>query len=217
LSVRVEDNEIFVEFSLTLPKRAWKTRKLKKKRKPTPKLGYVIERGDIFEWMITNEEVRDILSTLKCISRKNYDEIRSLVYGLAEYIDWSKEIVVRDELSYGIFVEASLQPKMRKRTELTPYLFVLFPLDHPSEAHYLIDKKGRRVDRTLRYKIRAGDKLVWLIEDIDWIRIIVSRLATLSEAHNRRIKEEVFEIIDSLNPLPSYYKSPKPSDKGQPS
>jgi hypothetical protein len=210
LSVKVENNKMLIEFSLTQPKKAWKIRsKVRRNRRGifvpeishyvfTPRIGDVVYEGDIFEWMIANEEVRDILSALRCISREEYDNIRSRVYNLVEanFIDWSRKAVTR-EIDYGISIEATRRGKQRKPEELTPYLFVLFPLDSTSKAHYLVDKRGRRIKETVGYKIKAGDKLLWIM-DKSWIEDITIMLASLDEDHNIRVKENVFDVIERL-------------------
>jgi hypothetical protein len=211
LSVKVENNKMLIEFSLTQPKRAWKIRsKVRRNRRGTfvpeishyvftPRIGDALYEGDIFEWMIANEEVRDILSALRCISREEYDNIRSRVYNLMEanFIDWSHEQVVIKKLDYGICIEATYRGKQKKTEELTPYLLVLFPLDPTSEVHYLVDKRGRRIKETVGYKVKAGDKLLWIM-DVSWIEDIARMLASLDEDHNIRVKENIFDVIERL-------------------
>ena len=211
LSVKVENNKMLVEFSLTQPKRAWKIRSnVRRNRRGwfvpeisryvfTPRIGDRVYEGDIFEWMIANEEVRDILSALRCISREEYGNIRVQVYRLVEanFIDWSHEEAVTKEIGYGISIEATYRGKQKKHEELTPYLIVLFPLDSTSKVHYLVDKRGRRIKETVGYKIKAGDKLLWII-DVSWIEDIAIMLASLDEDHNIRVKENVFDVIERL-------------------
>ena len=102
-------------------------------------------------------------------------------------------------------MEASLRPKMRKPEELTPYLFIIFPLDKISEAHYITDKRGMRVLQPCGRRIMAGDKLIWVILDNDWIKDIALLIAMLSNDHNRRIKREVFDVIERLEPGHTLY------------
>ena len=71
--MRVKEGRIIVELSLSLPKRSWKIRtKVRRGRRGSwvealgcyvfrPGVGDVIMEGDAFEWMITNEELRDLL------------------------------------------------------------------------------------------------------------------------------------------------------------
>jgi hypothetical protein len=212
LSVRIENNKILIEFSLTQPKRAWKIRsKFKRNRRGrfvpqicryvfTPRIGDIVCKGDIFEWMIANEEVRDILSVLKCISKEDYDNIKDRVYSLmkSDFIKWSRKKAVIKEIGYGISIEATRRGKQWKPEELTPYLFVLIPMDSTSKVHCLVDKRGRLIQETVGYRVKAGDKILWRIIDVSWIENIVKLLACLDEDHNRRVKEDIFEVIESL-------------------
>jgi len=53
MNLKVEDHKVMLEFPLTQPKRAWKIRK-RGGRKTSPKFKYLIQEGDVFEWMTTN-------------------------------------------------------------------------------------------------------------------------------------------------------------------
>ena len=219
MSVSITNEHIRVEFSLSLPKPSWKIRtKIRRDRRGnwvdiikcyvfTPRIGDVIMKDDKFEWMITNEELRDVISALKCLSKEEYDIIKEAVYEVeaSDYIDWSRGKIFIKEFVYGITVEASLRPKMRKPEELTPYLFIILPLDKASEAHYIIDKRGTRVLQPCGRRIMAGDKLIWVILDNDWIKDIALLIAMLSNDHNRRIKREVFDVIERLKPGHTLY------------
>lgn len=190
MSLKLEDNEILLEFPLTQAKRAWKIRKRDGRKKP-PDLRYLIEEGDYFEWMITNEEVRDMLSALRCISPQSYKEIKELVLSVSQF-----NAKVREEIGRGISLEASLLPKQWKRAELTPYLFVLLRLDETTDEHYLIDKRGRLIEKTLGYKLKAGDKLVWVIKQQQIKRIILA-LASLDEFHKGMVKEKIISVLEN--------------------
>lgn len=211
MSIKVENNKILVEFSLTQPKKSWKIRSKARRNGRgwfvpeisryvfTPRIGDRVYVGDIFEWMITNEEIRDILSALRCISKEEYANIKVQVYRLVEanFIDWKHEKVVKKELDFGISIEASRRGKQRKPEELTPYLFVLFPLDSASKVHCLVDKRGGRIKETVGYKIKAGDKLLW-ITNVSWIGDIAVMLASLDKDHNIKVKKNVFNVIERL-------------------
>lgn len=201
LSVRVKDNTIFVEFSLSQPKRAWKIRsKIPRDRrgrfdckrgvyKFTPTYGDIIEDGDVFEWMVDNEEIRDILSALRCLSKNIYEEIKKEVYDIEDF-----KYDVRKELGLGVKIEASLEPKQRKPSELTPFLFVLFPIDKPTDVYYIANKREEKIEHPVKHKIKAGDKLVWVVNK-EWLKEVVVSLAKLDEDHRRRVIEEVFKVI----------------------
>lgn len=92
----------------------------------------------------------------------------------------------------------SLRGKQRKPEELTPYLFIVFPLDRPSEAHYIVDKRGHVIREPVGHKIMAGDRLVWEILDSAWLREITILVARLSADHHRRLMRDVFQAIDGL-------------------
>ena len=208
------ERRVVVELSLSLPKPAWKIRtRVKRGRRGTwvrelgcyvfkPRVGDEIVKGDAFEWMITNEEVRDILLALRCISPNDYEVIKRAVDGVkpSHYIKWHEvRGALRKELDdTGIIVEASLRGKQRKPEELTPYLFVVFPLDRPSKAHFITDKWGKIVDEPVGRRIMAGDKLIWIIFNNEWIKEITVLIAKLSEKHNQRMKEDVFQVIARL-------------------
>jgi len=208
------NDHIIVEFSLSLPKRSWKIRTKTRRGKRgnwvsiigcyvfTPRAGDIIMEDDKFEWMIKNEELRDILFVLRCLSKKDYNAIKEAVYEIkpSDYINWDEERMLIKQLGYRIIVEASLRPKMWKPTELTPQLFVVFPLDKVSEVHYIVDKRGRKILKPCGHKIMAGDKLIWIILNNEWIRDIASFIARLSNDHNRKIKKEVFSMIERLEP-----------------
>jgi len=196
------NNKILVEFSLTQAKEAWKVRsevrrgrrgRFDRKRrvwKFTPTIGDMIYKGDIFEWMVSNEELRDILAALKCISINIYRRIKEEVYSVNEF-----NISLEKELGFGIKIEASLEPKQRKPSELTPYLFVLFPMDKPTEVCYIVNKRDELVRDPIGYKIMAGDRLIWVPNERDLEEITVS-LARLDEDHKKRIIQEIFQVLD---------------------
>jgi len=208
------DKRIMVELSLSLPKPAWKIRtSIRRGRRGTwvrrlrcyvftPRVGDEIMEGDAFEWMITNEEIRDILLVLKCISPRKYEEIKEVVYGIRpnNYIKWHqvKDTIKKELDGTGIFIEASMRGKQRKPEELTPYLFIVFPLDKPSKAHCIVDKRGRQVHQPVGRRIMAGDKLIWEILNYNWIRDVTVLVARLSEAHNNKLKKDVFQAIEKL-------------------
>lgn len=143
------------------------------------------------EWMVNNEEVRDILSALRCVSADFYEEIKREVYAIKEF-----KASMMKELGFGIKIEACLEPKQRKPSELTPYLFVLFPMDKPSKACYIVDKKGKPIKNPIRYKIKAGDRLVWAIIDLEWLREVTLGLAQLDEAHKDKVIEDIFQRVN---------------------
>jgi len=202
MSVRVKDNTVFVEFSLSQPKRAWKLRSKNKRGlrgrfnskrgvyKFTPTMGDVIHEGDVFEWMVNNEEVRDMLSALKCISPARYEEIKRQVYTITCF-----KPEIEKELGFGIKIEACYEPKQRKPQEKTPYLFVLFPMDKPTDVCYIVNKRDEVVKQPSEYKIKAGDRLVWIVKEEGWFNEIVITLAGLDNDHKNRVIKEVFEVI----------------------
>jgi len=190
MNLKLEDHKIALEFPLTQPKRAWKIRK-KKGRKTSPKFKYLIEEGDTFEWMVTNEEVRDIASVLRCISSPEYQEAKRLVNFISSFNSSFEE-----KIGDGISLEASLLPKQRKSDEFTPYLFVLIALDRVTDDHYLVDKRGRRIEKTLGYRLKSGDKLTWIIKPLQIKNIIVS-LASLDSRHQAMVKAEVFKMLNN--------------------
>jgi len=198
MSVKVENNKILVEFSLTLPKRAWKIRK-RSGRKPSPNFGYVIEKEDLFEWMLTNNEVRDMLLALKYVSKQSYNDMKEFIYHMHEgdFVDWQTQEKVEGELGYGIILEGSRLPKQWKPTELTPYLFILFPLDNCSDFHSVIDINGNNVKKTLGYKLKSGDRLIWTAKP-EWLKKVAFRLASLDSAHLEMVKSEILTKIDAL-------------------
>ena len=214
MSVRVIDSKMLVELSLSLPKPAWKVRSSVRRGRRgrwieslrcyvfTPRMGDEILKGDVFEWMITNEELRDLLSVLKCISPGEYEAVRGLVRAIGpdDYVRWHQvEGPIRVELDKtGIVVEASMRGKQRKPEELTPHLFIVFPLDSPSEAHYIVDKRGHVIREPVGHKIMAGDRLVWEILDSAWLREITILVARLSADHHRRLMRDVFQAINGL-------------------
>jgi gas vesicle protein len=191
LNIKVENSRILLEFPLTQAKRSWKIRKAREYERPkTLKLKYVIEEGDAFEWMITNEEVRDILSVLRCVSNAHYKIIRKQVEHISEFVD-----ELREEINDGISLEARLRPKQKKAKELTPYLFVLLRLDSTTDTHYLVNKRGKRINRPLGYALKAGDKLNWLIKP-NQIEVIVTKLASLDRSHLEKVKQEIFRVLE---------------------
>ena len=214
MSVRIVNSRMLVELSLSLPKPAWKVRSSVRRGRRgrrveslgcyvfTPRMGDEILEGDAFEWMITNEELRDLLSVLKCISPSEYEAIRELVHAIGpdDYVRWHRvEGPIRVELDEtGIVVEASRRGKQRKPEELTPYLFIVFPLDRLSEAHYIVDKRGSVIREPVGYKIMAGDRLIWEVLDSAWLREIAILMARLSADHHRRLVRDVFQVIDGL-------------------
>lgn len=201
MSIRIKNNTIFVEFSLSQPKRAWKIRSKtprdgrgrfdheRKVYKFTPAYGDIIKEGDVFEWMVDNEEIRDILSALKCLSENTYGEIKKEVYAIKEF-----RHNIKKELGLGVEIEASLKPKQRKPSEQTPFFFVLFPMDKPTDVCYIINKRGEKIEHPTGHKIKAGDKLVWVVNE-KWLKEVVVSLAKLDKAHKERIIKEVFEVI----------------------
>ena len=212
--VRVKEGRVIIELSLSLPKRSWKIRtKFRRGRRGrwvealgyyvfTPRVGDVIMEGDAFEWMITNEEIRDILLALKHVSPDEYEAIKEDVEDVrpSDYINWQEvKGPLRVELDEtGIIVEACLRGKQRKPEEPTPHFFLVFPLDRPSRAHFIMDMWGNVVREPVGHKITAGDRLVWEILDNRWIKEVTVLIARLSEAHNSRMKEEVLRVIESL-------------------
>lgn len=91
------------------------------------RVGYEISAGDLFEWMVSNDEILDMLFGFRHLSASIYGELKTSVYSIASYIDWKsppKPIRYKD-----MVIEGVQKPKQRKRTELTPYFFVLIPLD----------------------------------------------------------------------------------------
>jgi len=153
-------------------------------------MGDVIYEGDIFEWMVNNEEIRDVLSALKCVSPNKYKEIKRQVYSITRF-----KPKIEKELGFGIKIEAGYEPKQRKPQELTPFFFVLFPIDRPTDACYIVNKREEIVKQPLGYKIKAGDRLVWVVKEEEWLREIVVALAGLDEDHKERVKKEVFKVI----------------------
>lgn len=190
MNLKVEDHKIMLEFPLTQPKRAWKIRK-RGGRKTSPKFKYLIQEGDVFEWMITNEEVRDMASVLRCISPQEYQGAKRFVNSISSFNSSFEE-----KIGAGITLEASSLPKQRKRDEFTPYLFVLVALDRVTDEYYLVDKRGGRIEETLRYQLKSGDKLIWIIKPLQIKNIIVS-LASLDRRHQEMVKTEVFEILNN--------------------
>lgn len=191
MNLRLENSRILLEFSLTQPKRAWKIRKGAGNKKSL-EFGDTIEKGDSFEWMLTNEEVRDVVSALRCISPETYQNIECKVTQIKHYsANWTKEI------GEGITLEAKPLPKQRKPTELTPFLFVLLRLDYYTEYHYLVDKRGKKIEAVLGHKLRAGDKLIWAI-DAAQIEEIAIGLASLDSQHQEMVKEGVFGALSRL-------------------
>ncbi|MEM2189316.1 MAG: hypothetical protein QXG35_08330 [Nitrososphaerota archaeon] len=212
LNIKVRNNTIFAEFSLSQPKRSWKIRSKSKRDergkydteknvwKFTPTMNDEIQEGDVFEWMVDNQEIRDILSALKCISKDSYEKIKQEVHNIRdeEYLfdnsHASSEKAKEIELDFDVRIEISLKPKQRKRKEKTPYLFVLFPLDRPTNICYIIDKRGEKIENPIGHKIMAGDTLVWIVRE-ELIKEIVVNLAKLDKAHKNGLIKEVFSKI----------------------
>lgn len=190
MNLRVENNKVMLEFPLTQAKPAWRMRRANGSKK-SPDLKYVIEKGDTFEWMVTNEEVRDMVSALRCICPENYKQLKDSVFSITTFRSQYK-----DKIGDGIDLEARSLPKQRKPSELTPYLFVLLSLDRTTSEHYVVDKKGRRVGRTIGYSVRVGDKLVWVVRHAQ-IGEIAKRLASLSRMHCEMVKKRVLAALEN--------------------
>jgi hypothetical protein len=150
-----------------------------------------IEEGDVFEWMITSEEALDMTSALRCISPQEYQGSKRLVNSISSF-----NSSFRKEIGEGIGLEASPLPKQRKKEEPTPYLFILIAFDRATDEHYLVDKRGRRIEKTLGYQVKSGDKLIWVIKPLQIKNIVVS-LASLDRRHQEMIKAKVFKMLNN--------------------
>ncbi len=201
--VQVQGDKLVVEFPLSQPKSSWRVRSKKRrgrrgwKKDPNlwifrPTFGDLIYEGDIFEWMISNEELREILYVAKCMEADYYEEIKKAIHNLNKF-----ESHVDITLGWGVKIEGELRPKQKKGEELTPWFFILFPLDRSSNVYYLKDAKNNKIENPINRKIRAGDRLVWVV-DLNWLKTIILKLAGLSEDHKEKIIKEVFEPIDNL-------------------
>lgn len=189
MNLRIEKNKVVLEFPLTQAKPAWRIRKANGNKK-SPDLKYVIAEGDSFEWMITSEEVRDMVSALRCICSDNYEQLKESVYSVTTF-----RSEYRDKIGEGIDLEARLLPKQRKPSEYTPYLFVLLTLDRTTNEHYIVDKKIKRIDKTVGHSLRAGDKLVWVIR-LAQISEITKRLTSLSKMHYEMVKRRILAVLE---------------------
>lgn len=61
MSVRIKEDNVIMEFPLTQPKRSWKIRRVRGTRPSNLRVGYEISAGDLFEWMVSNDEILDML------------------------------------------------------------------------------------------------------------------------------------------------------------
>lgn len=206
--ISIINDQVIVKFPLSQPKRAWKI------RVTTPKRGrklisvstflknkYKIEQNDEFEWMVANPEMRDILEALKEVAPSAYREVHKAFEQVSPKVTDPAKFEKHHETTQsigGVRIECRLRTTQRgEQPKPFPHLFVLFQLSKPSNDYYIADRRGQKIENPIGRPLYSGDKLIWKPRK-GVIRAIMEGLATLSEEHKERARQEIFKVVEEI-------------------